>query len=123
WRYQLEQEVSSSRWSETQKTLLKEIVQKYDQDHNGALDATERKALSLEDKGRMSRAGMGGSWWASVLYTMTPNWQLFWLADAVDEGKSTFHWGYVGKAFGYMAAYVGALLSVAIVLVEERELS
>src|SRR5207249_9007756 len=33
-----------------------------------------------------------GSWWGSVLYTLTPNWQLFWLADALDAGKSTFHW-------------------------------
>jgi hypothetical protein len=27
-----------------------------------------------------------GSWWASILYAVTPNWQLFWLADAL-EGK------------------------------------
>ena len=54
---------------------------------------------------------MGGAWWASVLYTVTPNWQLFWLADALDTGKSTFHWGYVGKAFAYVAAYVGAALA------------
>src|SRR5665213_1809106 len=25
-----------------------------------------------------------GSWWASALYTVVPNWQLFWLADALD---------------------------------------
>src|SRR5215469_6372169 len=64
-----------------------------------------------------------GSWWASVLYTVVPNWQLFWLADALDSGKSTFHWGYVGKAFMYMVGYVGALLAFAVVLFEERELS
>jgi ABC-2 type transport system permease protein len=64
-----------------------------------------------------------GSWWASVLYTVTPNWQLFWLADALDTGKSTFHWTYVGKAFGYVLGYVGAVLSLAVVLFEDRELS
>ena len=64
-----------------------------------------------------------GSWWASVLYTITPNWQLFWLADALDTGKSTFQWGYVGKAFAYVIAYVGAVLAAAIVMFEERELS
>jgi hypothetical protein len=64
-----------------------------------------------------------GSWWASVLYTLTPNWQLFWLADALDSGKSTFHWGYVGKAFGYVIGYVGATLALAVMLFEERELS
>jgi hypothetical protein len=69
------------------------------------------------------RRAEGGSWWASVLYTLIPNWQLFWLADALDSGKSTFHWGYVGKAFMYVACYVGASLAVASVLFEERELS
>jgi ABC-type transport system involved in multi-copper enzyme maturation permease subunit len=64
-----------------------------------------------------------GSWWASVLYTITPNWQLFWLADALDSGKSTFQWGYVGKAFAYVVAYVGAVLAIAIAMFEERELS
>src|SRR5205823_12332181 len=44
------------------------------------------------------RPASSGSWWASILYTITPNWQLFWLADALDSGKSTFHWPYVGKA-------------------------
>jgi ABC-type transport system involved in multi-copper enzyme maturation permease subunit len=68
------------------------------------------------------RAEMG-SWWASALYTIVPNWQLFWLADALDMGKSTFHWSYVGKAFVYVVGYAGASLAVATALFEERELS
>jgi ABC-type transport system involved in multi-copper enzyme maturation permease subunit len=64
-----------------------------------------------------------GAWWASVLYTLTPNWQIFWLADALETGKSTFHWGYVGKALCYVVCYVGASLAIAINLFEERELS
>jgi hypothetical protein len=64
-----------------------------------------------------------GKWWASTLYTIIPNWQLFWLADALDMGKSTFHWGYVGKAFAYGVAYTGAALAVGTALFEERELS
>jgi ABC-type transport system involved in multi-copper enzyme maturation permease subunit len=64
-----------------------------------------------------------GSWWASVLYTVTPNWQLFWLADTLETGKTTFYWGYVGKAFGYAAGYAIAALSLAVLLFEERELS
>jgi ABC-type transport system involved in multi-copper enzyme maturation permease subunit len=63
-----------------------------------------------------------GKWWASMLYTLVPNWQLFWLADALDMGKSTFHWGYVGKAFAYVVAYAGAALAVGTALFEEREL-
>ena len=65
----------------------------------------------------------GGPWWATVLYTAVPNWQLFWLADALSEGRTTFQWGYVAKAFAYMAAYVGAALAAAILLFQERELS
>jgi len=64
-----------------------------------------------------------GSWWGTVLYTVIPNWQNFWLADALDSGQSTFHWGYVTKAFVYAACYIGAALAVAVTLFEERELS
>jgi hypothetical protein len=64
-----------------------------------------------------------GNWWASTLYSVVPNWQLFWLADALETGKSTFQWAYVGKAFGYMAFYSGAALAVAVALFDERELS
>jgi ABC-type transport system involved in multi-copper enzyme maturation permease subunit len=64
-----------------------------------------------------------GEWWASALYSVIPNWQLFWLADALDMGKSTFQWGYVGKALGYAVCYAGAALAVGATLFEERELS
>ena len=72
--------------------------------------------------GRRSEQGI---WWASVLYAMTPNWQLFWLADILDSGKAfaEFPWSYVVKAFGYMIAYVGAAVAVALVLFEDRELN
>ena len=64
-----------------------------------------------------------GSWTASTLYCVVPNWQLFWLADALETGKSTFHWAYVGKAFGYVIFYAGAALAVAVALFDDRELS
>jgi ABC-type transport system involved in multi-copper enzyme maturation permease subunit len=64
-----------------------------------------------------------GTWWASVLYSVVPNWQLFWLADALETGKSTFQWAYVGKAFGYVVFYGGSALAVAVALFDERELS
>jgi hypothetical protein len=123
WRYDLRQEAGNSRWSEQQQALLRQISDRYDQNKNDKLELAERDAIRAEDKSQLAQAGMGGSWWASVLYTVTPNWQLFWLADALAMGKSTFHWGYVAKAFAYMAAYVGAALSLAVVLFEERELS
>jgi ABC-type transport system involved in multi-copper enzyme maturation permease subunit len=123
WRYDLAEELGSSRWTESQKDLLKEMVNKYDSDRSGMLDYTEREKITEQDKARLQAAGMGGKWWASVLYTLTPNWQIFWLADSLDEGKSTFHWGYVGKAFVYAAGYAGASLAVALILFDDRELS
>jgi ABC-type transport system involved in multi-copper enzyme maturation permease subunit len=69
------------------------------------------------------RPAARGEWWASALYTIMPNWQIFWLADALETGRSTFHWGYVGKALVYVVCYVGAVLGLAVALFEERELS
>jgi hypothetical protein len=71
------------------------------------------------------RIGTGPAWFSalcSVLYAALPNWQLLWAADALEEGK-TIPWTYVGTAFGYVVAYVGASLAVALVLFEDRELS
>jgi ABC-type transport system involved in multi-copper enzyme maturation permease subunit len=62
------------------------------------------------------------SWWASILYTVLPNWQLLWVADALEEGKH-IPWTYLSTAFGYVVAYVGAALCAALYLFEERELS
>jgi ABC-type transport system involved in multi-copper enzyme maturation permease subunit len=63
-----------------------------------------------------------GAWWASVLYTVTPNWQLFWVADALDE-KHKIPLAYLGKAMVYACGYVGAILALALALFEDRELS
>jgi ABC-type transport system involved in multi-copper enzyme maturation permease subunit len=63
-----------------------------------------------------------GSWWASALYTMIPNWQLFWLADAL-ENQKTIPWSYVWQALGYVIGYLGASLALALLLFEDRELT
>lgn len=63
-----------------------------------------------------------GQWWATISYAVLPNWQLFWMADALDQGKA-IPWSYVLHAFAYTAAYLGAVLAVALVLFEDRELS
>ncbi|MDR3377467.1 MAG: hypothetical protein P4M10_02185, partial [Verrucomicrobiae bacterium] len=67
--------------------------------------------------------GARGNWWGSTLYSVVPNWQLFWLADAVESGQNTFQWVYVAKAFAYTVCYAGAALAVAVALFDERELS
>jgi hypothetical protein len=79
--------------------------------------------LGLMSQYLFSERAQAGSWWASVLYTVTPNWQLFWLADALDSGKNNYYWGYVGKGLGYAVCYIGAALAVAIIMFEDRELS
>jgi ABC-type transport system involved in multi-copper enzyme maturation permease subunit len=64
-----------------------------------------------------------GEWWASTLYSVIPNWQIFWLADAIETGRNTFQWQYVGKALAYAICYAGAALAAGAALFEERELS
>ena len=44
--------------TEEQKTLMKEIREKYDKDKDGKLSPEERKAISQEDKDRMEKAGI-----------------------------------------------------------------
>jgi ABC-type transport system involved in multi-copper enzyme maturation permease subunit len=79
--------------------------------------------LGLMSNYFFSEHARAGSWPASVLYTVLPNWQNFWLGDVLDSGKNKFLWGYVGKAFIYMLGYVGAVLALAVMLFEDRELS
>jgi len=122
WMTSLEAELNDPQLTEPQQKVLKEIVEKYDRNKDGRLELAEQHTLSPEDKQRLSRAGLGGRWWASVLYTVVPNWQLFWLADAL-EGKNQIPWSYVGRAFGYVIGYLGASLALGLVLFEERELS
>jgi hypothetical protein len=68
------------------------------------------------------RAADAGSWWAAALYAVVPNWQLFWLADALENQKS-IPWSYVGKSFGYVVGYLGAVLAIALFMFEDRELT
>ncbi|MBI3192532.1 MAG: ABC transporter permease [Pedosphaera parvula] len=75
---------------------------------------------------RAQEASEAGIWWASatysVLYTLIPNWQLFWLADALETGKS-IPAGYIVKALGYVIGYLGAALVLALLMFEDRELN
>ena len=69
------------------------------------------------------RRAADGSWWAQAVYAAVPNWQLFWMGDAL-AGSRKIAWStYLTGALGYTAAYVGATLCAALWLFEERELS
>ena len=78
--------------------------------------------LGLMSDYLFGRRAEAGSLWASFMYTVVPNWQLFWMADALQPDK-TIPWGYVGKAFLYMVGYLGAALCAALALFEDRELN
>ncbi|MDB6054820.1 MAG: hypothetical protein JWN25_2343 [Verrucomicrobiales bacterium] len=72
------------------------------------------------------RKAVDGSWWAGSVYAAIPNWQLFWLADVLEDAKNvtwSHLWNYVIQAFAYVVCYVGAALSIALALFEDRELS
>jgi ABC-type transport system involved in multi-copper enzyme maturation permease subunit len=79
--------------------------------------------LGLMSDYLFGRAADKGHWWATALYSLVPNWQLFWVADALETGRSTFQWVYVAKAAAYMVCSVGAALAAAVILFEDRELS
>ena len=68
------------------------------------------------------RPAAQGSWLGDALHTLVPNWQVFWMADALAEGK-TIPWSYVVKTAAYVAGYLIIALSLALVLFEDRELS
>ena len=78
--------------------------------------------LGLMSDYLFGRPAEKGAAWASFCYTVVPNWQLLWLADAL-ENKKTIPWSYVAKAFGYVVCYLGAALSAALLLFEDRELN
>jgi len=67
-------------------------------------------------------AADAGSLWAKTAYALIPNWQQFWLADALEDKKS-IPWTYVARAALYMMSCIAAALSAGVWLFEDRELS
>lgn len=69
------------------------------------------------------RAAEAGAWWGHVGYAVLPNWQLFWITDAI-EGKQAIEgiWTYFAKSLLYLVGYLGASLVVAYCLFDDRDL-
>jgi hypothetical protein len=63
-----------------------------------------------------------GNGLASVAYAVTPNWQVFWMSDAL-EGDKVIPWAYVGRAFEYAMGYLAMTLALAVALFQDRELN
>ncbi len=61
-----------------------------------------------------------GKTWAALVYRLIPNFQTFWMVDALNEDR-LIPLDYIGTAFGYGAIYVAAVLLLAIALFETRE--
>ena len=57
---------------------------------------------------------------SAVLYGAVPNWQLFWMADALAAGKRV-PWSYVGLATIYISLFVAFFIVVAMFLFYNRE--
>jgi hypothetical protein len=70
----------------------------------------------------LGRPASEGSVIAKFFYNIVPNWQQFWLADALEKDRPGIPFQYVGLAFVYMVCYAGAALAGALWLFEDREL-
>ncbi len=68
------------------------------------------------------RAAAGGSTLAGWLHAVIPNWQIFWVADALTETK-TIPLAYVAKAGAYVAGHLSLALSLGLLLFAKRELN
>jgi|CXWL01.1.fsa_nt_gi hypothetical protein len=61
-----------------------------------------------------------GAAWAQAAYRVIPNFQVFWMVDALSD-EQVIPWRYVGKAWVYAGAYVTAALLAGMALFETRE--
>jgi hypothetical protein len=65
----------------------------------------------------LDEAGVG---WGRVLYRVLPNFQFFWMIDALADDR-VIPWSYVGRATGFAVCYALAVLALAAALFETRE--
>lgn len=66
-------------------------------------------------------AGAGSGPLAAVLHAILPNWQHFWMADAL-SGGGTIPWRYVAIAGTYAACYLATALAGGLLLFRNREM-
>jgi hypothetical protein len=102
--------------------VLAANIGRLDVNGNEKIDINEMESLLAEDIQQMRNAGLDRKLWATVVYTLVPNWQLFWIADALENDKKV-PWAYVGRSFAYVACYLSALMALAIVSFDSRELN
>jgi len=59
------------------------------------------------------RTAAATSWWAGLSYGLLPNWQDFWIVDAL-AGGGNIPWGYVVATAGYAGLYTVAVLVLGL---------
>jgi len=69
--------------------------------------------------GRMAESG---SSIGTFLYTIVPNWQNFWLADAVEKEKG-IPLGHLAITFAYMFSFACGVTAIGLSLFDNRELN
>jgi ABC-type transport system involved in multi-copper enzyme maturation permease subunit len=69
----------------------------------------------------LGRVAADGRVWAKVLYTLVPNWQHFWVVDAL-HGGGRITADYVGKVAVYAACYSAGILAVGVLAFRRMEL-
>jgi len=60
--------------------------------------------------------------WAAFLYAIVPNWQNFWMADAITDNGS-IPLSYLNQALQYSALYLAALLGITLLSFKNVEVS
>ncbi len=61
-----------------------------------------------------------GEWWAALLYRAIPNFQCFWMIDALSDNR-VIPWSYLASAGAYGLLYALAILLLGMALFETRE--
>ena len=60
--------------------------------------------------------------WAAVIYGLLPNWQHFWMTDALSGDEGMIPWDYVVHAAGYAGCYLAGVLCWGILSFRRIEL-
>lgn len=62
------------------------------------------------------------AWWAALLYQLVPNWQHFWLVDAL-TGPERIPLSYIGWTSLYAGLYLAGVLLLGLVAMQRMEIT
>ena len=85
-------------------------------DYCTALGMGEAHIVDAEGTRRRAASNPVAAW----LYRLVPNWQNFWMADAL-TGGGTIPWAYVGQAALYAGWYLAGVLALGMLAFSRAE--